>query len=57
VPITVGQGMLSSSIDIANHISFNGNVTIASSATSGANGITLGNTKTTVTCGGSLTAN
>jgi hypothetical protein len=55
VPITLGQGMLSSSIDIANNISFNGNVTIANSATSGTNNIQLGNTRTTTTINGALT--
>jgi hypothetical protein len=55
--ITLGQGQLSGGIEIANNIAFNGTVTIAGSATSGANNIQLGNTRTTVTCGGSLTAN
>jgi len=55
--ITLGQGQLSGGIEIANNTLFAGTVTIAGSATSGANNIQLGNTRTTVTCGGSLTAN
>ena len=54
--ITLGQGQLSGGIAIANNTSFNGNITIANSATSGSNNIQLGNTRTTVTSGGSLVA-
>ena len=41
---------------MANNISFNGNVTIASSATSGTNYLQLGNTRTATTNGGTFTS-